>query len=63
MARSMAFYKALGFQFYEKEMNPLIVFFDNQGTKLELFQREALAKDIYAANPPEIDSTSFKDLL
>lgn len=60
VARSMAFYKALGFQFYEKEMNPLIVFFDNQGTKLELFQREALAKDIHAANPPEIDSTSFK---
>lgn len=59
----MAFYKALGFQFYEKEMNPLIVFFDNQGTKLELFQREALAKDSHAANPPEIDSTSFKDLL
>ena len=52
MQKSLAFYKKLGFKTYEKDDCPLVVFFDNQGTKLELYPLEALAKDINAVNPP-----------
>lgn len=46
MERSLAFYKKIGFQTYEKESNPPVVFFDNRGTKLELYPLDGLAKDI-----------------
>ena len=56
MAKSLAFYKSLGFVTYEKDNNPPIVFFDTQGSKLELFPLEGLAKDINEASPPEAKS-------
>lgn len=59
MAKSLAFYKSLGFQTYEKVDNPPIVFFNNQGTKLELFPVGELAKDISADNPPNIITGGF----
>lgn len=53
LTRSRAFYRnGLGFETPNNEDNPEIVFFDNRGTKLELFQREALAADIGGDNPP-----------
>jgi len=59
MAKSLAFYKNIGFQTYEKRENPPIVFFDNQGTKLELYPIDGIAKDINADNPPEIITGGF----
>lgn len=59
MKKSLAFYKNLGFKTYIKEDNPPIVFFDNQGTKLELFPLEELARDINAQAPPAIDRKGF----
>lgn len=56
---SLAFYKNIGFKTYVRENNPPIVFFDNQGSKLELFPIEALAKDINADNPPPISQGGF----
>ncbi|MPN57058.1 hypothetical protein SDC9_204752 [bioreactor metagenome] len=52
IARSLAFYKALGFVTYERDENPPIVFFDNQGSKLELYPIDKLAEDISAECPP-----------
>ena len=57
--KSLAFYKNIGFKTYVKENNPPIVFFDNQGTKLELYPIEGLAKDINAENPPAIPQKGF----
>ena len=55
LARSRAFYRdGLGFETPNNEADPQIVFFDNGGTKLELFPLEELAKDINAAQPPSI---------
>lgn len=55
LARSRAFYEdGLGFETPNNEADPQIVFFDNGGTKLELFPLEELAKDINAAQPPLI---------
>ena len=59
MAKSLAFYKALGFQTYETAENPPIVFFDNQGSKLELFPLEGLAADIAEDNPPALSPGGF----
>lgn len=59
MARSLAFYKRIGFRTYEKNDNPPIVFFDNQGTKLELFPFDLLARDINEQNPPPAASGGF----
>lgn len=54
LVRSRAFYRdGLGFKTPNNEENPEIVFFDNGGTKLELFQRDELAKDINADEPPQ----------
>ena len=47
------YHEVLGFETANKEENPSIVFFNNQGTKLELYPLEALAKDIDADNPPK----------
>lgn len=59
MKRSLAFYKAIGFQTFEKGDQPPIVFFNNQGSKLELFSINDLAKDINEVNPPALSNDSF----
>lgn len=59
MARSLEFYKNIGFKTHEEAANPPVVFFSNCGTKLELFPIERLAADICAENPPAIASGSF----
>lgn len=56
---SLAFYKNIGFKTHEKEAAPPIVFFDNQGSKLELYPLEALARDINAENPPLLSRNGF----
>lgn len=56
---SLSFYKKIGFKTYEKDINPPIVFFDNDGTKLELFNIEELAKDINEIDPPKISPKGF----
>ncbi|MGX6444866.1 VOC family protein [Neobacillus sp. K501] len=54
IGESLKFYRdGLGFETSVKEENPEIVFFNNGGTKLELFPLEALAKDINEQNPPQ----------
>lgn len=62
MEKSLAFYKGIGFQTFEKEEEPAIVFFNNQGTKLELYPIEGLAKDINAENPPPISAGGFSGI-
>lgn len=53
IGESLKFYRdGLGFETSVKEENPEIVFFNNGGTKLELFPLEELAKDINEQNPP-----------
>lgn len=59
MARSLAFYRNIGFRTYEREECPPIVFFDNQGSKLELYPLEALARDIDDVNPPTVWQGGF----
>lgn len=59
MSKSLAFYKNIGFKTYQKEDSPAIVFFDNQGSKLELYPLEELAKDINADNPPNLPAKGF----
>lgn len=59
MVKSLTFYKAIGFHTYEKEDCPPIVFFNSQGSKLELFPIEELVKDIDANNPPKLISGGF----
>jgi len=60
MQKSLAFYKNIGFKTYAKEDNPPIVFFDNLGTKLELYPIEGLAKDINTDNPPAVSQGGFR---
>ena len=62
MEKSLAFYKAIGFKTYEKDSNLPIVFFDNQGTKLELYPIDLLAKDINELNPPSISTSGFNGI-
>lgn len=57
--KSLAFYKGIGFQTFEKSDQPVIVFFNNQGTKLELYPIEELAKDINSENPPSLSAGGF----
>lgn len=58
LKRSRAFYRdGLGFETSSVDENPEIVFFDNGGTKLELFQRDQLAQDINADAPPQLADT------
>lgn len=59
MHRSLAFYRSIGFRTYEQADRPPIVFFDNQGTKLELYPLDALAKDINADAPPPLSRGGF----
>jgi len=60
--KSLDFYKGIGFKTYEQNDNPPIVFFDNQGTKLELFPIKGLAEDINSDNPPEIVQGKFSGI-
>lgn len=55
IAQSLIFYKNIGFKTHEKHDQPCIVFFNNQGSKLELYPLEQLAKDINADLPPPVD--------
>ena len=57
--KSLAFYKNIGFHTYEKKDKPAVVFFDNQGTKLELHPLEELVRDIDAENPPPLSLDGF----
>ena len=57
--KSLVFYKNIGFKTYVKDNNPPIVFFDNQGTKLELYPIDKLAEDINAETPPELSPGGF----
>ncbi|QDR81575.1 VOC family protein [Sporomusa termitida] len=59
MEKSLQFYKDIGFKTYEKNSNPPIVFFDNQGTKLELYPIAGLASDINEKNPPPLTLGGF----
>lgn len=53
MNESLRFYRdGLGFETSVQEESPGIVFFNNRGTKLELFPLEELSKDIDEENPP-----------
>lgn len=54
MEKSLQFYKSIGFKTSEEKTNPVIVFFNNQGSRLELYPREELAKDIDEKNPPAL---------
>lgn len=62
MEKSLAFYKSIGFQTFEKENNPVIIFFNNQGSKLELYPIEELAKDINAESPPLLSAGGFSGI-
>ena len=62
MEAALTFYKGIGFKTYEKADKPVIVFFNNQGSKLELFPIEALAKDINEAAPPVIQEKVFSGI-
>ena len=53
MQRALQFYRdGLGFQTKEAGDNPHVVFFQNNGTRLELYPLDLLAKDIDADSPP-----------
>ncbi len=52
MARSVTFYKALGFRTDSQETSPRVCFFNTPGTKLELYPLDRLAEDIDPADPP-----------
>lgn len=55
LVKARAFYRdGLGFSTPNNEDDPKVVFFNNGGTKLELYGRGQLAKDIDAANPPPL---------
>lgn len=62
IVRSLAFYKALGFRTSESAAAPPIVFFDNQGTKLELFPLAELAADIGGDSPPPLSPGGFSGI-
>ncbi len=59
MKTSIAFYKQIGFKTYEPDDAPPVIFFDTQGTKLELYPLDLLAKDINEDNPPPIVRGGF----
>ncbi|WOV85665.1 VOC family protein [Sporosarcina jeotgali] len=59
--QSLDFYKSIGFEasVTGDDEKPVIVFFKNEGSILELFPLEELAKDINEENPPEISTGGF----
>lgn len=58
---SLLFYKSLGFETLANEAS-VIVFFNNQGSKLELYPIENLAADIDSKNPPQRDASMFSGI-
>jgi predicted lactoylglutathione lyase len=62
MEKSLAFYKSIGFKTYEQNRQPAVVFFDNQGSKLELYPLDKLAEDIDPQCPPEISQGKFSGI-
>ncbi|WP_153722141.1 VOC family protein [Sporosarcina cascadiensis] len=58
---SLKFYRNIGFEasVTGEEEQPTIVFFNNEGSKLELFPLEELAKDINRENPPALSNDGF----
>jgi uncharacterized glyoxalase superfamily protein PhnB len=57
MVESLKFYRdGLGFEVvvYGDETNPDVIFFNNAGTKISLFQIDRLLKDINEKNPPAV---------
>ncbi|MFE7084189.1 VOC family protein [Priestia megaterium] len=57
MVESLKFYRdGLGFEVlvYGDETNPDVIFFNNAGTRISLFQIERLTKDINETNPPAV---------
>lgn len=62
MARSLAFYKALGFKTHETGAAPPIVFFGTSGSKLELYPLAELAKDINGDAPPPTNPGVFSGI-
>lgn len=62
MSRALKFYKAIGFQTPETNDDPPIVFFDNEGSKLELYPIKELQKDIDQENPPPLSEGTFSGI-
>lgn len=62
MSAALAFYKEIGFKTIETQEDPPIVFFNNQGSKLELYSIEELVKDINEENPPELSTGGFSGI-
>lgn len=62
MEKALLFYRAVGFKTYINEKSPPIVFFDNEGSKLELYPLGELAKDIDADNPPPLSPGGFSGI-
>ncbi|WP_432353716.1 VOC family protein [Sporosarcina sp. A2] len=64
IAKSLKFYRDIGFEasVTGDEEQPTIVFFNNEGSKLELFPLEELAKDINEENPPELSKGGFSGI-
>lgn len=57
MEESIKFYRdGLGFKTDEVENSPKVIFFNNTGTKLELYPLDLLGKDINEENPPALTS-------
>lgn len=57
MEESIKFYRdGLGFKTDEVENSPIVIFFNNTGTKLELYPLDLLGKDINEENPPALTS-------
>ncbi|MCC8167085.1 MAG: VOC family protein, partial [Planctomycetes bacterium] len=59
IVKSRAFFLGLGFTTPNMEEKPDIVFFQNGGSKLELFPLDQLAADIDATNPPSAGGGGF----
>lgn len=62
MEKSLTFYKGIGFTTLVTEPNPPIVFFNNVGTKLELYPLQNLAKDIDEKKPPALSDGGFSGI-
>ncbi|GEK35458.1 VOC family protein [Kurthia sibirica] len=62
LSKSLAFYKGLGFQTTEQQDAPPIVFFNNKGTKLELFPMAGLVADMKITMPDAAMEGQFKGI-
>ncbi|WP_423190457.1 VOC family protein [Alkalibacterium sp. f15] len=62
MSRALAFYKGIGFQTPETSESPPIVFFDNEGSKLELYPISELQTDIDPDDPPALSVGEFSGI-